>query len=380
MSTALPVRKTCDALRAWQRVWRLRHPWVLFVGAVFALAPRAASGASKDVVLVVADLGGSAQPSEADLLGAVRGQLRELGVGVLLVRAAREPLAIAARRAKQIAAREEALAVIWLETSSEHLELFLYDASGHLYSRSIESSGSTASQSEAVAIVLRFAIGALLEGGSIGMKEVQLQPAPPAEPAPPPISPPAGSSRVREASQDATELRAGVSYVGETFMRGGPWQQGAALLLSAQPARSALFVGASYTYLSTLALTENGVRVELRRRPAEMFVGWELGTSTLRVDVRGALGADYVRRRTTAVAEDWSATPNASRWLWAVSARFGVTLAVSRRLHAFSTLGADYVLTPYSLVAAPVAGSNEALGAALRVRPRAEVGLTISAW
>jgi hypothetical protein len=44
------------------------------------------------------------------------------------------------------------------------------------------------------------------------------------------------------------------------------------------------------------------------------------------------------------------------------------------------TLGADVVLNPFALVAAPETGRYDALGSLLRVRPRVEVGLMISAW
>lgn len=379
MSAVYPLRPTSALLATEPTGGRLRRFCVLLLCTLLAFAPRVALGALKEVVLVVADIGSSEQPSEADLVGALRGQLRELEVSVLVVRAAREPLAIAARRAKQIAAREAALAVFWLETSGEQQELFLYDASGHLYSRVVESDGSTASQSEAVAVVLRFAIQALLEGGSIGMSEVALQPAPPpVEPAPTLASPPRAAAPPRE--EAGTELRAGVSYVSGSFIRGARWQHGVALLVSVRPARSNFFFGADYTYFPSEAVAAEGIRIQLRRRPGEVFAGWELGSSRLRVDLRGALGADYVQRRTAAVRDDWLATPDASRWLWTVSPRLGLTLAVSRRLHGFLTLGADVVLNPFALVAAPETDRYEAFGSLLRVRPRVEVGLMISAW
>jgi hypothetical protein len=352
--------------------WSLR--WLLLVlGLLLAsLVPRAALAASR-VVLVLAERGSPTESLEAQLLGALRGQLRELDVEVIVVQAAQEPLAVAAHRAKQIAAREHALGVTWLELPPGRISVFLYDASGHLYSREVEPEGSLASHSEAIAIILRSAIAAMVEGEAVGMNEIEL---PPPSPPPPAPAPPARHER----GSDVRYVRAGPSYVGTLFAKNAGWQHGAGLALSIRPTRAPWFFGVDYTQFAATELAGGGTRIRLQRHPGEVFAGLELSVSALTFNVLGAVSADYVRRTTTQVSEGWTATPASGRWLWAASTRLGLTLPVSRRVFAVLTVGADFLLNPFTHVIAPTPASSELMGSPLRARPRAELGLTISAW
>ena len=134
---------------------------VLFVcGLLALLSPRSALAETTRVVLLT-EAESSAQPLDAHLLGALRGQLQELHVEVLVVAMPDEPLADTARSARRIARAERALGVIWLEAPASGLSVFLYDSSGHLYARDLRPDGSAVSQSEAIAIILRSAIAAL---------------------------------------------------------------------------------------------------------------------------------------------------------------------------------------------------------------------------
>ncbi|RYZ07606.1 MAG: hypothetical protein EOO73_11560 [Myxococcales bacterium] len=345
--------------------------------ALFVLPARLALAESAQIVLVLAERGSATEGLESDLLGALRGQLRELQVNVLIARAAREPLDVAAHRARQIAARERALGVIWLETS-QGLSVFLYDAKGHLYVREADSDGSTASQSESLAIILRSAVAAMLEGESVGMSEIQL-PRPEAVPSrkETDLAPAAALTPQRD---EISHVRAGASYVGTVFVRGAPWQHGLAVVLSLHPRGSPLFLGSSYTFFSRLGLESGGTAVRLARHPFELFAGARLRMRWLELDARGALSADYLERSTTRVSSGWSATPDSARWLWALSARAGATVPFSKRWFGVLTVGADYLVRPFSHSVSAQPGGSEALSSVLRVRPRAELGLLISAW
>lgn len=351
----------------------LRWLTLMVCGALTSLAPRTVLAEAGRAVLVLSERGSDAEPLDTDLLGALRGQLRELDVAVLVVRAAREPLAIAAHRAKQIAARDHALGVIWLEVTPNQLSVFVYDASGHLYAREVEPDGSTASQSEALAIILRSAVAAMLEGEAVSMNEIQLPPpVVPAEKAPLPRRPPPPRS--------ASSLRAGASYVGSIFARRTNWQHGAALSVRLRPTTWPWFFGADYTQFTAVELEQAGTEIELRRHPGELFGGVELPVSALRLDVLGAFSADYVQRTTTQVSEGFVATPDSSRWLLAISTRLGLSVPLSSRVFGVLALGADFLLNPFSQVVQPSSENGEMLGSPLRARPRVELGLLISAW
>lgn len=359
------------------------RPWLQLTATVLlalltSLMPRAAFALSHRVVLIVTEAEGSAQPIDAHLLGALRGQLRELDVEVQVVRRPREPLAGAARRAQQIARAEHALGVIWLELPASGLSVFLYDASGHLYVRELAPDGSVTSQSEAVAIVLRSAIAALLEGDSVSMTEVQLPP-----PAPERAEPPAKSiAPVRTARPSAQHpyLRAGVSYVGTLFARRTRWQHGAGLALAMGPTESPWFFGLDYTFFSPVELESNGVRTRLQRHPIEALGGLQLRVRSLFFNVQAALSGDYLVRTTEQVSEGLLADPARGRWLLAMSTRLGVTVPIGGRVYGVLNLGADFLLNPFRQVVARSSAGDQVIGSPLLARPRAEVGLMIAVW
>lgn len=359
------------------RRWLQLTTPVLFA-LLTSLMPRAAFALSHRVVLIVTEAEGSAQPIDAHLLGALRGQLRELDVEVQVVRRPREPLVGAARRAQQIARAEHALGVIWLELPTSGLSVFLYDASGHLYVRELEPDGSVTSQSEAVAIVLRSAIAALLEGDSVSMTEVQLlPPGPERKQRPAPSVAPAAATR---ASAEHRYLRAGVSYVGTLFARRTPWQHGAGLALALGPADSPWFFGLDYAFFSPVELESDGVRTRIQRHPIEAFGGLQLRVRTLFFNVQAALSGDYLVRTTRQVSEGLVPDPASERWLLAMSTRLGVTVPVGGRVYGVLNLGADFLLNPFHQVVARATSDDEVVGSPLLARPRAEVGVMIAVW
>lgn len=344
-----------------------------------ALTPRVAAAAVSRVVLVLPEAETSADPLETQLQGALRGQLMELGVEVGvevgLVRRAEEPLASAARRAQKIAQGEHALGVIWLELGPNRLSVFLYDSSGHLYARDVAADGSPVSQSEAIAIILRSAVAALLEGDAVSMTEVRL-PRPSPSPA---VSPPA-AAETPSLRRDQPYLRVGLSYVGTLFAKRTSWQHGAAVVLRAAPTASPWFLGLDYTQFAAVALQAGGVRTQVLRHPIEVLGGLQLRVAGLYFNVEGALSADYTVRTTEQVSAGLVPADARGRWLWAASTRLGATVPVSGRVYAMLNVGAEFLLNPFHQVVAQTKAVNEVVASPLLVRPRLEVGAMISVW
>jgi len=339
------------------------------------LAPRCACAETSRVVLVLSEAERSEQAIDSHLLGALRGQLSEINVEVIVVSSAHESLANAARRAKQLAKTKHALGVIWLEQAPSQLSVYLYDSVGRLYGRDIDADGSPASQSEAIAIVLRSAVAAMLEGDEVGMTEVQL-PAPSAiNVAAPPSSPPPR----RTIPVDQRYLRVGVSYVGTLFARRTPWQHGVELALSGSPTESPWFFGLGYTYFSAVDFESMGVKTRVERHPVEAFGGLDMSLGAVSVNVQGAVSADYIVRKTPQVGEGFLAAPTSGRWLCAVSTRLGATVAVTRHIYGVMSIGADFVLNPYHQVVQQ-SSADEVIGSPLLARPRLELGVALSVW
>ena len=349
---------------------------VVVYGLLAALLPRTALAESTRVVLVLTAADNTAQPLDAHLLGALRGQLQELHVEVQVVSRPDEPLADTARRARQIASAQHALGAIWLGAPSSGLTVFLYDSTGHLYARNLPPDGSAVSQSEAIAIILRSAIAALLEGHAVGMTEVPL---------PPPASRPAERAAPVEptrapAPSGARYLNAGLSYVGTLFARGTSWQSGAALTLSGAPTKWPIFFGVDYTFLPPVELEANGVQARLQRHPIEVLSGLRLPLGSVFFNVQGALSADYLVRTTMAASEGLVPTPTAERWLWAISSRMGLTVPFSPWISGVFNLGADFLLNPFEQVVKSPSDGDKLVGAPLLVRPRVDLGVMILVW
>lgn len=355
---------------------RLIQRMVLLSLALLCVMPRAATAGANRVVMVVGEAENAAQSLEEELVAALRGQLRELDVDVLVVRKAQEPLASAARRAKQLARTQDAVGVIWIERGSGTLSAYLYDSSGHLYAREVEADGSVTSQSEAIALILRSAIAAMLEGGAVTMTEIRL---PPAAPAPEVVERRPEPARTSDGRTQAV-LRAGASYVGTLFARDTPWLNGAAVLLTVKPRKSPWLLGVDYTHFSGLEMQGDGVTTRLERHPIEAFGGLQLRVSWLYLDVQTALSADYVVRTTERADDGLVSTAPSERWLWAFATRLGATVPASGPIQGVLNVGAEFLLNPFQQVIREGNKSDEVVGALLLARPRVELGVMISVW
>jgi hypothetical protein len=247
-----------------------------------------------------------------------------------------------------------------------------------LLTRQVEVSDSESAAAEEVAVVLRSAVGALLEGEEVAMTEVALPevkkepPAPLARPAPPTRPPPQAPSR-------PNSFGVGLSYVGSIFNDQGTWQSGARLALALRPFASRWWLGAAYEVLPPLDADGAGATTRVARHPAELNVAHELLSGWLRIAPEFAVVADAVHRETREVDADLEATSPSTRWLWALSMRLRGRCVLGVRSSLWGSLGADFVLNPFEQVAAQP-GAERAVASLLAVRPHVEAGFLFDLW
>jgi hypothetical protein len=286
-------------------------------------------------------------------------------------------LATSARQAPKLAAAGSALGVVWLDERAPGVVVYFYDAVGHhLYARQVDASGSPTSMAEEIAIVLRSAIGAVLDGNVIAMTEVPIpakelgEPVEPAPRAPPPA----------RDSERRAQLRLGGSYVGTVFSRATPFQHGARAALALTLPSSPWYVGVGYSYFPALHLVRRGIRVQLDRHPGELVGGLELRVASAYVTVEGAVIGDRLVRSAASDDTELVATSSSARWLWALSTRLGGSLGITERLRLRANVGVELLLNPFDQVIADVAGDTTVLSSPLLARPRFELGLTVALW
>jgi len=342
---------------------------VLCAGGVLAAHPR--------VVLLVSTRAESAAARKATdgLELAVRGQLDELAVPIATLPSQEESWAANSRLARKAAASEPTLAVVWFEQHAHEFTVFFYDPSGpHLYSRRVDA-GSFMAVSEEVAIVVRSAVGAVLEGGSVSMAELSLPTAAvAAPPAPPPPAPKSAEPERRGG------LWLGASYVGTLYALEAPWQHGVAISAAFAAAKSPWFAGVSYTYFPPLALESARISTQLQRHPGEAFVGAQLRLASLLFVVEGAVVGDRVDRATLQVPEGLTAAADGHRWQWALSSRLGCTISLTPRVRGMLNLGAEFLLSRFDHVVEIGPTTQETLAAPMPARPRVELGLEFDVW
>jgi hypothetical protein len=325
----------------------------------------------------------NAHPSLNAVLDATRAPLAELGVELSVApRPAATSLAATTNAAKRVAQSTQALAVVWLDAErmrGNSAVLYFFDAArARLLTRQVQVSDSESAAAEEVAVVLRSAVGALLEGEEVAMTEVALPevkkeplaaltpPAPPARPAP-------------QAPSRPNSFSVGLSYVGSIFNDQGTWQSGARLALALRPFASRWWLGAAYEVLLPLDADGAGATTRVARHPAELSVARELLPGRLRVAPELALIADAVHRETREVDADLEATAPSTRWLWALSMRLRGRCVLGERSSLWGSLGADFVLNPFEQVAAQP-GAERAVASLLVVRPHVEAGFLFDLW
>jgi hypothetical protein len=349
--------------------------------ALFLAGNSATARAAAARRAVFLESAGSAHPPLTSVLEATRAPLAELGVELAVAARPNSPdLAATTEAARTLAHSLQAVAVIWLDTEragSSFLVLYFFDpARSRLLTRRVEVSESESAAAEEVAVVLRSAIDALLEGEELAMTEVavaEVKEEPPA-PRPRPALPLSPAARLKPET-----LALGLGYVGSIFTEEASLQSGARLSLSIRPPRSRWWFAAAYEFLASLEANAAGAVTEVARHPIEVAVARDLFTGALRLSPEAALIADAVHRQTERADAPLEATAPSTRWLWAVSLRFRGSWSLATRVWLVSALGADFVLNPFEQVAAQSA-SRASVSSLLAVRPRLEAGFSMNLW
>lgn len=314
---------------------------------------------------------------------AVTSELSELRVRVEWVAAAPvSDLTEAVVEARGWARSQGAAAVVWLEVSERGWRVFLFEPRGpHLRQRRIGAASSEAATEE-LAVVLRSALTAIVEGIEAGMSEVVLETAPPK---PEPSTEAAGidATYLSPSVPRQTLLALGGVYTGSAYTDEGPWENGGALVLQLRPERGSVFLALSHGVLSPLVIDREvsgaRVRTRVRRRPTELFAGVELGKDALRWGPEVGVVADFVRRESLGAEAPFLATTTSSRWQIAGSARVRGTWFLVEGVGVSSSLGADFLVAPVRHVV-DVEGSSVLLLRQAPIRPRLEMGVFVQLW
>lgn len=302
-----------------------------------------------------------------------------LEVGVELGLAPRPPgatLEATLPVARGAAAAGQALAVVWLDVEQRGVTLYFFASRrGRLLSRRVAVSASAAAAAEEIAIVLRSAASALLEGAAPEMTEVRVAEPPPPPPAPEPVQ--AEAPPVAAASESRLALQA--AYFGTWFAEQQGLASGARIAAVTRPFVAELRLGLAYTWFPKLSVETESIEVSMTRHPGELWVAYELGNSRLRFAPELALMLDALTRRTESVESPWVASPPSTRWVFATSLRARVLLNVAARFWLTGSAGACLVTNPFSQVATAPALETELLS--LRsFRPELELGLRIDVF
>ncbi len=336
------------------------------------VAPQQPAAQSRVVVLIQ-----SASPDalELDFLPNLRWQLAELELTLSEKRApVVHQLIDTVSEAQQVSRTSETFLVAWITREQNHANVYLYDPKGpHLYAREVAVSESPAAASEELALILRSAIQARLDGGDVAMAEIALPKpvvVPPAPPAPvTPLPQRQVVTFVRE-PQWAAALSAVLTHP----MSEASWQGGLLLRLWARvkPVR----FGLSYSVFPDLVVSTEQSKFSVQRHPAEAFVGYRLSSGELNIIVESAFSADPIRRETTFSQVPLSGQEPRWRWLWAVSGRLRFETHLGSSLWFTTAAGAEFPLNPYSFELS-VADQQQRIAKILPVRPIVEVGLAM---
>jgi hypothetical protein len=332
--------------------------------------------------IVLLGPGPDAPLSASALLDAVKGQVAELGLGIVgLDAAGTSDLRQVLDKAAVLSKLHQALAVFWFGGTEQALVIYLYEPSGpRLRTRRMLVSGVQAAAAEEIAVVIRSAASALLEGSEVAMTEVQLPPpSPPRAMAQPKAMPrpPPPTARTPLASKKPS-LRLALAYLGTMYAAKTPWQSGAGLSVSLRPAGSPWFLGAGYGYFPPFDTGDTSASVRISRHPAELFAGLEFQHRDFTLATEAGVVSDYVERRTERTEGSLDSTPAKARWLWAASTRLRAGWMPSSRWCMFGSVGADFMLNRFDYVVRTPA--SEAVLSPLPARPRLEAGLMIGIW
>ena len=307
----------------------------------------------------------------------MQGQLGELDLDIFAVRVARlHRLSAQARQAAEVAERREAAAVFWFAPRARaSLRVYaLHVPSGRVFARDVSLAQDATVQREQLAIVLRAAVPAVLEGGrDLGEPLLVVQPesAAPESPRPPPS--PSPEAAAVGGTGEQPRLRAALGYARTAIAPTAGWQSGASMQLVLDAAgwlRASSGVG----YAFPIAIEGQGADAIIKRATlvAKLGAGWSTGRAAVGVEV-GPL-VEMWHRRTVVHAEELEPTPPSTLWRPGGVLEARLELLVGLRMGLYALAGVQWLPTPHGLTIRSAQTGQQL--ATYAVRPHVGLGAT----
>ncbi|MBN1771350.1 MAG: hypothetical protein JXB32_08825 [Deltaproteobacteria bacterium] len=340
----------------------MRH---VFLVALLVTAAATSAFAKADpppaVVVVVPP---AAQEVIDTLLEAVAAQLADMPVRLEVDRVEEFPAVLPQQVevARAAAIRNDAVLVFWLDASLAD-QMFLYlsePGGGRILVRTVESGGD-AERVEAVALIVRGTIEAMLAGGRLGV-ETPTPPPPPPPPSPPPPPPPA---------PDLLGVR--LAYALEFFSTDALAIHGLDLGILVH-VYSGLSLFAGYRVVTDAETSSRGVALDVARNPMELGVqyAYQLGDWAFGGSVSALL--DRLHGEATTTTATLVVRPPETRWLAGVGAAFHTSFRIAGTVHAFIDAGVDVYVDTVDYVVETTGGRWTMLTTWV-ARPRLLLGL-----
>jgi hypothetical protein len=331
-------------------------------------APARASSGDPSIVFII-DEGVFPEGAEG-LDSALRAHLRDVDVMLLVLHEERiKPLTPEVLDEILVVGEGRgAAAVFWLaHAEGGGLQLFLASVPDELaYVRELEhEEGSTDATVEAVGLIVRMAILALLDGSPPEMERLGVERAKPQAPAP-----------VPEPPRRQGEFRVALGYAGQYFAPAVKWQNGAGVWLGYR-FEVGLALGLGYALLTPARATDQISQLVVRRNPIELDLGYGGKLGPVHLSGQVQLLADAAVRSATTDDPALAPTPKAANVTWGVGAGLLADFQIVRFFGLFVHAGAELWVTRtrYGVDApAPLILIDPGL-----VRPRAAAG-TVFRW
>ncbi len=354
---------------------RVRAAAGIIVAAGTVATPNAATAQPGDrdpVVFVLHDQSPAAGVLQA--FDRMQGQLGELELDISAVHEPRlATVSAEAHRAADIAERQGAAALFWFENAAEgSLRIYaLHVPSGRVFARDVALARDATVQREQLAVVLRAAIPAVLEGGeSLGEPLLVVPPEPAVEQS---LPVPAPSPVAARADDEPLRLRAAIGYAGWAIAPDASWQSGVSgelLLDRGGWLRGSLGAG----YAAPATIEGDGADAVVTRIPiaARLGVAHEMGHMTIGLEAGPLL--EWWYRRTIVRTDALEPTGSTTRWRLGAGLLGRFELSVAGRLGLYVLAGGDWLAGPHEFTI-----QNEQSEQTLRtydIRPHVGFGAT----
>lgn len=320
----------------------------------------------------------------------MQGQLGELDLRIFTVHVPRlAAVSAEAWRAARIADQQRATALFWFERRAESpLRIYaLHVPSGRVFARDVALALEATVQREQLAIILRAAIQAVLEGGDdLGKPLLVVPPVPIARQTPPsrpsPPSPPVPEAAAT-GGNDELRLRVALGYAGWAIAPDAAWQSGISgelMLADVGWLRAGLGAG----YAAPTAIEGNGADAILTRIPVVARLGVAHCVGRVASGLEGGLLLERWHRRTIVRADALGPTEPTTRWRLGAGLLGRFELRVGERVGLYVMAGGDWLAAPHEFtirfdqkeqkLATYAVQPHVGLGATFDLQPSTRVG------